>query len=162
MKKTLNVGCGDRTFTEYPPGHACTNFDERPDLLDVDMVGDVRDLSRFEDNYFDYILASDILEHFPISNTAQLLTTWQSVLKIGGVLELRVPNFESIIRHYEKNKNMQHASWMLMGGQDYPGNFHFVMFNEKWLREICESVGLKFINCVEETPNIIMKLSKAK
>lgn len=160
MKKTLNIASGNRTYEEYPKGYSCLNMDERADLDVVDIVGDVTDMSRFSDGEFDYLLASDILEHFPIVNTQALLVEWGRILKAGGILELRVPNFEAIVRHYQQNKNMQHASWMIMGGQDYPGNYHFIVFNEKWLREICESVGYTFRSCVEEGPNLVMKVRK--
>ena len=86
MKLTLNVGCGDRTYDEYPDGHKCINYDERANLKKVDEVGDVRDLSRFPDEHFDYILASDIIEHFPIAETEKILTEWKRVLKVGGVM----------------------------------------------------------------------------
>jgi predicted SAM-dependent methyltransferase len=72
MKRTLNIGCGERTFKEYPPQHECTNYDERRTLKNVDVVGDARTLP-FEDDYFDYILASDIIEHFPIAKTHDVL-----------------------------------------------------------------------------------------
>jgi predicted SAM-dependent methyltransferase len=160
MKKTLNIGSGNRTYEEYPKGYVCLNMDERADLDVVDIIGDVTDLSRFQEEEFDYLLASDILEHFPVMYTEGLLREWGRVLKMSGTLELRVPNFEAIIRHYDKNKNMQHVSWMIMGGQNYPGNFHFVVFNEQWLREICERVGFSFLSCVEEGPNIVMKVRK--
>ncbi len=160
MKKTLNVGSGNRTYEEYPEGSVCLNMDQRSDLETVDIVGDVRDLSRFTDGDFSYILASDILEHFPFEQTEGILREWRRVLISGGTLELRVPNFEAIIEHYQKHKNMQHVSWMIMGGQDYSGNFHYVVFNEKWLREICESVGFKFLSCKDEGPNIVMKVKK--
>jgi len=160
MKKTLNIASGKRPYEEYPEGHVCLNMDEREDLGTVDIVGDVRDLSRFDDDEFDYLLASDILEHFPLVQTLTILNSWKRVLKVGGILEMRVPNFEAIIKHYQTNKNMQHASWMIMGGQDYPGNFHYIVFNEEWLKEICAEAGLTCLDCVEEGPNIIMKVKK--
>ena len=160
MKKTLNIASGERTYEEYPEGYICLNMDERENLAVVDIVGDVTDLSRFPDEEFDYLLASDILEHFPIKLTVALLREWGRVLKVSGILELRVPNFEAILRHYSEHKNMQHVSWMIMGGQDYPGNYHFVVFNEQFLREICEHVGYVFLSCEEEDPNIVMKVKK--
>ena len=69
MKHTLNLGCGGRTYEEYPSGYKCVNFDAREDLEGVDVVGDVGDLSAFENQTFNYILASDIIEHFPITKT---------------------------------------------------------------------------------------------
>ena len=162
MKTSLNVGCGERTYEQYPDGYLCTNLDERSELPNVDIMCDVRDMSAFKKGQFNYILASDILEHFPISQTSDVLKVWMTVLSDGGTIELRVPNFNAIIKHYKEHNNMQHISWMLMGGQNYAGNFHYIVFNEKWLREICESVGLKFCSCVDEGPNIVMKLKKVE
>ncbi len=160
MKKTLNIGSGNRTYEEYPKGYTCLNMDERENLAVVDIVGDIRDMTRFEDEEFDYLLASDILEHFPIVQTLTILDRWKKILKVGGILELRVPNFDAIIRHYNSNKNMRHVSWMLMGGQEYLGNHHYVVFNEQWLKELCAEVNLVFVSCVDEGPNLVMKVKK--
>lgn len=144
MKLTLNVGCGQRTFDEYPPNHKCINFDERDDLPAVDEVGDVKDLSRFPDNHFDYILASDIIEHFPVDNTPDILKEWRRVLKPGGCIELRLPDLKAICTKYVNGQaNAVLTSWLLFGGQDYPGNFHYVAFDRDSLRSVIEPVGFK-------------------
>ena len=156
MKKTLNVGCGERVFEEYPPGYLCTNMDER-DLDGVDIIGDVSDLSRFSDREFSYLLASDVLEHFPISQTVELLEEWGRVLAKGGTLELRVPNFDFIVQHYNEHHDISHVSWLIMGGQEYSGNFHKVVFNKEWLKHLCEQAGFTFDSCVEESSNLVMK-----
>ncbi|RLI62938.1 MAG: hypothetical protein DRO67_06580, partial [Candidatus Asgardarchaeum californiense] len=98
-KLTLNVGCGERVYMFYPHrGYKCINVDER-DLASVDEVMDVRKLN-FPDNYFDYILASDIIEHFPISETSKILEEWARVLKTNGIIEFRMPNLKVICSNY--------------------------------------------------------------
>lgn len=141
-KKTLNLGCGDRTFREYPKGHECINYDLRAGLKGVDVVGDVKDLSQFDNASFDYVLASDIIEHFPITETKTLLNEWSRVLKSGGIMEIRTPNMEWVAAYYNQKSDAKFVSYHIFGGQDYEGNFHKVMFDPKWLTEICESVGL--------------------
>ena len=71
MKLTLNIGCGNRTYKEYPEGYTCINYDER-NLEGVNTTGDARKLDN-PDKMFDYILASDIIEHFPLSETNEIL-----------------------------------------------------------------------------------------
>jgi len=159
LKKTLNIGCGDRTFTEYPEGFKCINLDERSDLSVVDVVSSAEVLP-FEDNYFDYLLASDIIEHFPISKTLTLLTEWYRVLKLGGTLEIRTPDMEWVAEHYKDNKDAKFVSYHIFGGQDYPGNFHYVIFNTKWLQELCSEVGLKLISTLSVHSNFILKVIK--
>lgn len=156
---TLNVGCGNRTFKEYPKGHKCINYDIRSELPNVDVVGDVTDLSRYNDETFDWILASDILEHFPLKRTIDILIEWKRVLKIGGSIEFRVPNLEAICRQY-KQGNAKRISWLLYGAQDYPENFHYVCFDRTWLEELCTSVGLTPIQYKEEGNNFILIVNK--
>jgi len=140
---TLNVGCGDRIYKEYPSGYSCVNYDQR-DLKMVDEVGDVKDLSRFEDEYFDYILASDIIEHFPISETVGVLEEWKRVLKVGGVIEFRLPDLKAICQKYVNGlQDAKLTSWLLYGGQDYPGNFHYVAFDRPFLGSIMLHLGFK-------------------
>lgn len=160
MKRTLNVGCGTRVYKEYPSGYSCLNMDERSTLHTVDIVGDVTDLSRFANEEFDFILASDILEHFPISRTVNILREWCRVLKIGGSIEFRVPNLSAICAHYNQHGDATHVSWLLYGGQDYPGNFHYVCFNKKMLTELCAQVNLSAIEYREEGTNFILLVKK--
>ena len=161
MLKTLNVGCGDRVYTEYPKGYSCLNMDERPSLPRVNIVGDVTDLSQFGDVEFDYILASDILEHFPISKTLNILKEWSRVLKVGGLIEFRVPNLAAICEHYRLHSDATHVSWLLYGGQDYSGNFHYVCFDKKMLTDLCSQVGLSSIEYKEEGTNFVLVVKKA-
>ena len=161
MKKTLNLGCGDRTFETYPTkDYNCINFDNRTDLRNVDIVGDVTELDMFEDGEFDYVLASDLIEHFPLVYTAAILTEWKRVLKKGCILEIRTPNMEFCVSHYIKHRNCQHMSWMLFGGQDYQGNFHYVIFDRKWLKEIYTPLGFEEVSYEEESSNMIIKIKK--
>lgn len=159
MKKTLNVGCGERTFKEYPAGYKCINIDER-DLSNVDKVMDVRKLEFF-DEYFDYILASDIIEHFKISETKNILREWKRVLKVGGTIEFRMPNLKIICKRYiDGEADTKHTSWLLYGGQGYSGNFHYVGFDRGWFSSICAECGLKKIEYNEKGTNFIMKVEK--
>ncbi|MBV5347125.1 methyltransferase domain-containing protein [bacterium] len=160
MKYTLNIGCGDRTYIEYPAGYECCNVDERRELRNVDVVCDVTNLSEFTNASFDYILASDILEHFPLKKTVDILREWCRVLKVGGNIEFRVPNLSAICNHYIGHGDATHVSWLLYGGQDYPGNFHYVCFNRKMLTELCEQVGLVAIEYREEGTNFILLVKK--
>jgi predicted SAM-dependent methyltransferase len=159
MKQTLNLGCGLRTYSEYPKQYKCINYDIREDLPDVDVVGDVTDLSRYTNETFDYILASDILEHFPIAKTTSILSEWRRVLKKGGLLELRVPNLAIICGNYSSG-NAAKTSWLLYGGQDYPGNFHYVGFDKVWLSDLCNQVSLVPQVYREEGNNFILLVKK--
>lgn len=157
MKKTLNIGAGSRTYKTYPTNnYECINFDERV-LENIDEIGDVRDLSRFKDEEFDFILASDIIEHFPIAETNKILTEWVRVLKSNCLIEFRLPNLPAILVEYANKRNARHTSWLLYGGQDYPGNFHYVCYDRNLLKEECNKVGLQEITYSEEGFNMIVR-----
>lgn len=158
-KYTLNIGCGERTFEEYPKGYKCINIDER-DLSNVDKIMDVHKLD-FSDEYFDYVLASDIIEHFPIFETKGILTEWKRVLKVGGVIEFRMPNLKAICKKYIDGKHdIKKTSWLLYGGQGYSGNYHFVGFDKDWFKSIIEPLGFKEIEYNEIGNNFEMKVKK--
>lgn len=157
MKKTLNIGAGERTYKNYPTNnYECTNFDER-EIKNIDVVGDVRDLSMFKDEEFDFILASDIIEHFPIAETTKVLTEWKRVLKKGGMIEFRLPNLPAILTQYVKSRNARHVSWLLYGGQEYKGNFHYVCYDRTFLKEECNKVGLQEVTYTEEGFNMVVR-----
>jgi predicted SAM-dependent methyltransferase len=159
MKQTLNVGCGERVYAEYPSGFKCTNYDIRADLSGVNEVGDATDLSRYGNETFDYILASDILEHFPLAKTLDILKEWRRVLKKGGTIEFRVPNLEAICKQYVSGK-AQHISWLLYGGQSYPENFHYICFDRHWLSDLCSQSKLAPQSYEEQGNNFILKVKR--
>lgn len=159
MGITLNIGCGERIFEEYPEGNKCINIDERPELSNVHIVGDVRTLP-FENDHFDYILASDILEHFPLAEMRDLLTEWIRVLKPAGIIEFRTPNMKWAAQYYLQTGDAKFVSYHIFGGQDYSGNFHYIMFDRKWLKQMMAFFKCQEISYVEDGSNMIVKFRK--
>jgi SAM-dependent methyltransferase len=80
----LNLGAGDDRRDGY------VSVDLREDVADV--VCDVRKLERWADGEVDEILALDLLEHFPATETAAILEEWARVLRPGGTLTVKCPN----------------------------------------------------------------------
>ena len=159
-KLTLNVGCGERTYDTYPhPFYKCINYDFR-DLPCVDVVGDVRELP-YPDEHFDYILASDIIEHFPISETPNIITEWRRVLKPGGLIEFRLPNLRAICTKYVSGiHDAKLTSWLLYGGQDYIGNFHYVGFDRQFLNAVIAPIGFEEVEYKDADNNFEIKFKR--
>ncbi len=171
MLLTLNVGSGNRTYKEYPPGYKCINFDIRENLVHIDEVGDVKDLSRFNDEHFDYILASDIIEHFKISEVDLVLKEWVRVLKTGGTIEFRLPNLEAIATDYIKRKDenrtdmfdvpiSHYFNWLLGGAQNYCQNVHYTQYDRRLFKYVCEKSGLSEISWTRDGYNMTVKFIK--
>jgi predicted SAM-dependent methyltransferase len=157
MGLSLNIGCGDKIL-DHISGYPCINIDIRP-LRGVQAVCDVRYLP-FERGCFDRILASDIVEHFPISETELLLAEWARVLKIDGNIKFRTPNLRWASAVYLKTGNAKFASWHIFGGQDYPMNFHYVIFDRAWLLSLCEKFNLYEVDYKEMDSNFELVVSK--
>jgi len=87
----LNLGCGKDVREGY------TNVD----FLDIPGATKV-DLSKFPwpfaDKSADEIMMLDFLEHFPCSQTANILQECWRVLKTGGKLIVQVPDLEHCAR----------------------------------------------------------------
>lgn len=165
MKLTLNVGSGDRVYDEYPEknGYKCINLDKRLEWDRVDVAAHARFVP-FKNETFDYVLASDIIEHFPLKYTKLLLTEWARVLKPDGIIEIRTPNLRWVKDFYKPGQNAQFISHHVFGGQDYPGNYHYVIFDREWLNKICYVVGLAETDYWEAPAhsNFILKVRKFK
>lgn len=85
-KRRLNVGCG----TDIREGYV--NLDIAP-LPGVDMVHDMHKLPLpFQSEEFDEILCKDVLEHLEYIDVLREL---HRILRVGGVLIVRVPHFTS-------------------------------------------------------------------
>jgi len=69
------------------------NVDLRPDC--GDFTADVRSLP-WPDGSVDEIQAIDILEHFPVTQTAGILKEWRRVLRNGATITVRVPNLQEL------------------------------------------------------------------
>jgi ubiquinone/menaquinone biosynthesis C-methylase UbiE len=86
----LNLGAGDDRREGF------ISVDLRPEVADV--VCDARKLEHWADGTVDEILAEDILEHLPASETADVLAEWARVLRPGGTLTVKVPNLFQLAR----------------------------------------------------------------
>jgi predicted SAM-dependent methyltransferase len=115
-------------------------------LDNVDIVANADDLSMFEDDSVDLIYASHILEHFGRNSTQSVLKEWNRVLKSGGgVLRLAVPDFNSVVDLYSERKNIKEVMGLVCGGQTYPDNYHYAIFDEPYLTELLKAAGFKTV-----------------
>lgn len=134
----LHIGCGDVYSPEF------INIDARP-LPHVHIVTEnLFDLSQFANASVDFIYMSHLLEHVRRPDQAKVLDEMYRVLKPGGILRLGVPDFDKLLAMYRATgNNMTAIQPMLMGGQDYPFNFHYVMFNEASLTQALREAGFR-------------------
>ena len=98
-KRLLDAGCGTGHFSKIASekGAIVTSMDIGERLLEKvaekcdteRVVGSILNI-RFDDNYFDFVISSEVIEH--TENPYRAIKEFYRVLKPGGILALTVPN----------------------------------------------------------------------
>jgi predicted SAM-dependent methyltransferase len=131
----LHVGCGKR----YLPGW--THVDVLP-FDHIDHQATIDNLFMFEEGSVDEIYACHVLEHVGRREVLKVLAEFSRVLRVGGVLRLAVPDFESLVEHYVANKqSLSHLMGFLVGGQTDQYDHHCMEFDLFFLTELLRCSG---------------------
>ena len=144
----LNLGCGADIRQGF------INVDCR-EVEGVDLVADVGNLEPIEN--VGYILAYDIIEHFPQAETKDVLQGWIDLLPSGGTLDLRCPDVIYGSKILPENVFIE----LLYGSQDYPENYHKAGFTLLSMKKLLRSLRMK-IDSAKNTSdgNLLIKASK--
>jgi predicted SAM-dependent methyltransferase len=141
----LNLGSRNRAI----PGYLNMDIDQHEG---VDIVGDISDLSCFEDGSVENIYASHVLEHFPHTKTLAVLKEWNRVLAPGGVLYVAVPDFQRTVQlyiHCGMNDWLRNYLW---GDQGYKTAFHYTGFDAMSMTSILKEAGFSEVSRVANFP----------
>ena len=146
----------------------------------VDIVDDVTKLSTIEDNTVEAIIAHNILEHIASDKTMDTLMLWFKKLKVGGWIQIGVPDGELIFNRHLKGqitrrayksspwKNVIHSIFgnisilRSMHGEDAEKYMHHTLFCESFLKECMQLAGFKDVVKVRANhpDNITLKGTK--
>ena len=149
----LHIGCGDVKVKGF------INVDADPKLPAVDVVDDVRTLSRFEAGSAEVIYACHVLEHLSHGEVFSVLTRWYDVLKSGGELRISVPDTDRIVQIYQKHwehfQTPPNTPWigLIYGGELDEYDYHKTGFNFCYLKYILEIIGFITIEEYTHTPH---------
>lgn len=122
----LHIGCGDIDAAGY------INIDARPQAHVHITATSLFELEMIPSGVADLIYMSHVLEHVGHRQVVSTLREMHRILKKGGVLRISVPDFDSVLDIYmATDKDVSSIEQPLMGGQDYPFNFHYAVFNAK-------------------------------
>lgn len=138
--KKLNFGCG------YDKREGYLNVDVDP-VCKPDLLIKNNDFSKIPLNHYEEILANDVLEHIPRTQTLKTLLEWSRYLKPKGRLQLQSTSVLGVAKQLEK-KNAKFADqhgWLtcLFGNQAHEGDFHHNGFTETTLRTYLLAAGYK-------------------
>jgi len=142
----LNLGCGNDKRKGY------INIDIRS-VVNPDVVMDIWDVDECYSDV-DEILMIDVLEHFSIVESKEILKKMFGILKSGGRIKIQCPDLQVIGKKIIYNPTDTNLIKMLYGGQDYVENFHRSGFTIPLLRNVLEQIGFEII----ETKNIGLNL----
>ena len=129
----LHLGCGKLYLDNY------INIDI--DSPNADIKADIVNLNFINDKRVDEIYICHVLEHINRSKTINLFLEWNRLLKKEGILRISVPNFQSIVDIYQKNKNMAELIGLLNGGQTNKYDVHYICYDYEILKEILLATG---------------------
>ncbi len=141
----LNLGSRNRSIE----GFLNMDIDQHPG---VDVVGDVSDLSRFNEESIPAIYVSHVIEHFQYHRTLAILKEWARVLEPGGKLYIAVPDFERCVELYGILGLNEWIVRFLMGDQEYKTAYHYNLFDEARLKTLLDNAGFSESFRVEQFP----------
>ena len=82
----------------------------------------------------------------------EILPYWYGLLKKGGVLVAILPNIGYMAKEYAKgNIPFEQLAEVISGGQEYEGNYHLAVYDEKKIEGMMKEIGFREINI--ETAN---------
>ena len=164
-------------FLEIGPGANRINDFETLNITDGQDVDYILDLSKklpFEDNSFDLIYASHVVEHIPWFFCDEIFKEFLRILKSGGVLEVWVPDglkiCKALIDFEEKNINcIGKDGWYRFNDEKNPyrwingrifaygdgtpnpssSNWHRSIFTEKSLKNVFIDNRFKNVSTME-------------
>lgn len=140
----VNLGCG------HLPLEGFVNVDMRP-LPGVDAVATLDQLP-FDPGTLGEIHSAHVLEHFTIAHLrARLLPYWRELLLPAGVFNAVVPDGRAMaVGLAQGSIPFENYAAVLMGGQEYEGDFHNSVFSGSTLRALLEETGFVDAEVVAE------------
>ena len=134
---------------EIKEGWKILNIQKKPG---VDFIGDITDLSQFDDESVEEVYASHVLEHIGLAKIAGTFNGLQRILKKGGKLYISVPNLDTITKIFvqlPEGQDKYNIMTMIYGGQTDSHDFHYIGYWPNLLFSILINAKFKRYERVE-------------
>lgn len=114
-------------------------FDINP-AVNPDVRCDIHSIP-MPDQCFDEVWSRHSLEHFSAAEAPVLIQEWSRILKIGGKLQINVPNLEAAIKvvldpDAHEPASREYAMWQIYGAQTDPYDYHKNGFTKRLLKNL--------------------------
>jgi predicted SAM-dependent methyltransferase len=130
----------------------------------VDFVGDIADLSQFEDSSIEEIYASHVFEHVHQKQIKETLLGINRVLKKDAKLFISVPDLDILFHFFLNPLINKRARWdtlrIIFGGQTDEHDYHYFGWNFELLNDFLKEAGFSKIekvsnfNLFKDTSNL--------
>lgn len=157
----LNIGCGG----ERKKGYVGVDAYNTPA---AEIVTDAWRLPMIQKGSVEEIYTSHMIEHITPKELSQSLSEWKRVLKKGGRLVIRCPNFALYVKEWLESGYEYRWTWgttNLLGHQHRgPGMLNRNAFTVRRLRDVLEKAGFTVLECktIETRPQTKGKVEYRK
>lgn len=146
----LNLGGAGEGFVDSKvSGFLCVDLRDGPE---TDILCDASKLTVIDDETVECVFASQILEHFPIARTVEVLKEWRRVLQPRAKLYVSVPDFDQAVKLYQKCGLTTWLKYHLWGDQKHPLNYHYVCFTFASLAKDLIDAGFSDVKRIKDFP----------
>ena len=118
-----------------------------------DYIGNIEDLTQFENETIDEIYASHIIEHI---NQKKMQNTFKGIFRIlkkGGKFYVSVPDLEILCHFFVSplaNKKIKfHTMRMIYGGQIDNYDYHYFGWNYEFMNDYLRGAGFSEVKRVD-------------
>ena len=119
----------------------------------VDFVGDISDLSMFEDGSCSDVYASHVFEHVPQAKALDTLKGIRRILALGGKFYVSVPDLDVLCHAFISPTTSAdikfHIMRMMFGGQIDAHDYHYFGWSQSFLLDFLTHAGFSAANRVE-------------
>ena len=144
-----NFGCGNEYF-ESTEAIKWFNIDMQENDGKVDILANVSEKLPFEDETFDIIVASHILEHIEMSLVSDVIKEWMRTLKKDGRLFLTVPDGMALAEAYITKTINNYIFAVNMTGPYHTGvhDHHRWVYDWETLKDRCQNFNIQHLDGV--------------
>ena len=126
------------------------NVQKKPN---VDIVGNINDLSQFEDESVDEIYASHVIEHVDQNTIKNTFKGIYRILKKEGKFYISVPDMDVLCRFFVSplatKKIRFNTMRMMFGGQVDDYDYHYFGWNYEFMSDFLRNAGFLTFKKVE-------------
>jgi len=163
-KKVIDLGSGgkDSGYNYFGENADITRVDIREEV-NPDVRMDIQNLDGVDDEAYDIVHASNVLQFFAVQVAQDLLKEWFKKVKIGGKLVIVVPDILKVFERVKEEKGLSPTtSNLIYGAKMHRKDFALTGFTEQMLRGLfndkLHGLDLKSVKLERDDTEMFMRI----